>query len=240
MLYDSLEWDSNFFGSKIARINGSHIDEKKIELIDQGCTNNRIDCLYFLCDAADQNSIRLAEDHNFHLMDIRVVFEKQIPSSPVDMDIASPYIVRLSQPDDVSELTEIAKISFHFTRFYNDPKFPRDLCDALYETWIRKSCDGSSDAVLVVEHLGEICAFVTCNVIDSERGEIGLIGVNPIFQGEGIGQFLISKAVSWFKRKDIKIVKVTTQGNNWKAQRLYQRSGFLTHSVQLWYHKWYL
>jgi len=29
-----------------------------------------------------------------------------------------------------------------------------------------------------------------------------------------------------------------TQGSNIAAQRLYQRSGFLPKSVQLWYHFW--
>ena len=34
-------------------------------------------------------------------------------------------------------------------------------------------------------------------------------------------------------------MKVVTQGRNIAGQRLYQRCGFLTRSVELWYHKWY-
>jgi hypothetical protein len=35
-------------------------------------------------------------------------------------------------------------------------------------------------------------------------------------------------------------VNVVTQGRNSKAQRLYERCGFLTRSVQLWYHRWFM
>jgi len=32
---------------------------------------------------------------------------------------------------------------------------------------------------------------------------------------------------------------VVTQGRNLAAQRLYQRNGFVTASLQLWYHRWF-
>lgn len=45
-------------------------------------------------------------------------------------------------------------------------------------------------------------------------------------------------ALEWFAARDIQSVQVVTQGRTISAQRLYQNCGFMTHSVQLWYHKW--
>jgi hypothetical protein len=35
------------------------------------------------------------------------------------------------------------------------------------------------------------------------------------------------------------MVKTVTQGRNIPAQRTYQRCGFQTAAVQLWYHRWF-
>jgi RimJ/RimL family protein N-acetyltransferase len=45
--------------------------------------------------------------------------------------------------------------------------------------------------------------------------------------------------MSWFAGQDIKTVHVVTQGRNTRAQRLYQRCGFVTRSMELWYHRWF-
>jgi hypothetical protein len=45
--------------------------------------------------------------------------------------------------------------------------------------------------------------------------------------------------LSWAAREDAKRAVVITQGRNVRAQRLYQRSGFVTASSQLWYHRWF-
>jgi hypothetical protein len=35
------------------------------------------------------------------------------------------------------------------------------------------------------------------------------------------------------------VLTVATQARNIAAQRLYQRAGFLTSSVRVWYHRWF-
>ena len=61
----------------------------------------------------------------------------------------------------------------------------------------------------------------------------------PEFQGQGIGHSLVNYAFKWFTEMDIIEIVVITQGRNISAQRFYQKYGFVTKSLQLWYHKWF-
>jgi ribosomal protein S18 acetylase RimI-like enzyme len=36
----------------------------------------------------------------------------------------------------------------------------------------------------------------------------------------------------------MRVATVVTQGRNIASQRLYQKHGFVTQSIQLWYHRW--
>src|SRR5215208_364801 len=72
--------------------------------------------------------------------------------------------VRLHQPDDLLGLERIAAANHRDSRFYSDGRFPRAGCDALYATWIRRSCEGWADGVLVSEVEGEACGYITCHL----------------------------------------------------------------------------
>jgi dTDP-4-amino-4,6-dideoxy-D-galactose acyltransferase len=50
---------------------------------------------------------------------------------------------------------------------------------------------------------------------------------------------LVDQALAWFAQQKVTRVQVVTQGRNILAQRMYQRSGFVTHTVKLWYHRWF-
>ena len=43
-----LSWDSEFFGLRIARLDGARLHPDEVEKIDRWCIAERIDCLYFL------------------------------------------------------------------------------------------------------------------------------------------------------------------------------------------------
>ena len=46
-----LEWDSEFFDCRIARLDGARLSQDQMEKVDRWCATERIDCLYFLADS---------------------------------------------------------------------------------------------------------------------------------------------------------------------------------------------
>ncbi|MGA7729697.1 MAG: GNAT family N-acetyltransferase [Chloroflexia bacterium] len=232
-----LDWDSAFFGFKIARLNGEHLTQARLAAALSWCRASEVECLYFLAGSKDPATIRLAEAANFHFVDTRATYEKKLrPESAV---ITGPDpAIRLAQPADVPALRAIARTGYTDSRFYNDPRFPRHLCDRLYETWIEKSCSGYADAVLVAHMQDVPVGYITCHLQNEGQGQIGLVGVSGLVQAKGIGTRLVEAATSWFATRDVRTISVVTQGRNIAAQRLYQRAGFLLSSMDIWYHLW--
>jgi dTDP-4-amino-4,6-dideoxy-D-galactose acyltransferase len=139
----------------------------------------------------------------------------------------------------VEALTAIARTIHHDTRFYFDRHFAVAQVDALYATWIEKSCTGFADIVWVCEQAGRPVGYVTCTLTGQGLGHIGLFGVHPQWQGRGIGTALIAQALTWFASRLVTEARVVTQGRNIPALCLYQRSGFSVNTMQLWYHRWF-
>jgi dTDP-4-amino-4,6-dideoxy-D-galactose acyltransferase len=236
-----LEWDTKFFGFRIGRVRDHELTLALVRQIDAWCAQNRVSCLYFLAPAADGPTTSIAEDNGFHLVDIRITFEHRDPG--LINGIHEPvhtFPIRMARLQDVEHLAAIAKQSYYDSRFFFDHNFPRDMSEALYETWITQSCSGYADAVLVAEFDHTPVGYISCHRDRGEnKGEIGLVGVSHQVQGRGVGQTLVLRALEWFAKQGTQVVTVVTQGRNCAAQRLYQRCGFLTQTVQLWYHKWY-
>jgi len=232
-----LEWDSNFFGVRIGRIESRRLDPDVLAAATEWAHENRMDCLYFLSVADDPQTVHLAERNQFQQVDVRMTFERNVPAAgperaPLDARI------RLAEEKDLPALRAIATVSHHDTRFYFDGYFDRTRCDQLYETWIEKSLHGFAQAVLVAERDAQPVGYVTLNLREVES-QIGLIAIAAGHQGAGLGRVLVEHSLDWARTKGARVMKVVTQGRNVPAQRLYQRCGFLTGSFELWYHRWF-
>jgi dTDP-4-amino-4,6-dideoxy-D-galactose acyltransferase len=232
-----LEWDTRFFGLKIARVVPHRLHPLTLQAIKDWCAVENIECLYFLADSDDPETVRLAQMGGFDLVDIRVTLEKHVAPGYRTSEGLDQVRIRPSDSGDVPILKGIARASFRASRFYFDPHFPPERCDALFETWIERSCLGYADMVLVAERQASTAGFITCH-LERNSGEIGLVGVSPDARGKGMGKLLVNAALKWFVNNHVHQVSVVTQGRNTDAQRLYQRCGFLTNQVQLWYHWW--
>jgi dTDP-4-amino-4,6-dideoxy-D-galactose acyltransferase len=232
-----LKWDSAFFGCRIAASTVETLDSSTADGLLRWCEAQNIDCLYFLAALHHDETIRLLERNRFHLVDARMTFGQAIVSSRPGRVIRPKS--RPSIPSDLPILREIARASYHDTRFYYDSHFSRQRVDELYETWIERSCNGFADTVLVVESGRRPVGYVTCHLKESGEGQIGLVGVHDACRGRGVGRVLVKEALRWFAERGSPSVTVVTQGRNDKAMRLYERCGFVARDARLWYHLWF-
>jgi dTDP-4-amino-4,6-dideoxy-D-galactose acyltransferase len=232
-----LEWDSEFFRRRIARVTLSRIDETLADRIENWCSEQAIECLYFLADSSDVETIRLAQRRGFRFVDTKVTFEYGLDRA--GERVTTQFTLRSAKESDIAALRKLARVAHTDSRFYYDGNFPVDRCNALYETWIEKSCGGWADKVFVGDIFGTAEAYLTCHQASSGSGRIGLVGVSEKARGKGLGTALVSHAVRWFQQEGVENIRVVTQSRNLAAQRLYQKCGFVPISTEIWFHRWF-
>ena len=235
-----LTWDSDFFGCRIARYLDNRMNPQSWQSARTWCQTMQIDCLYLLADAHDNHTIRTAEDAGFRFVDMRLTLGRSLDSWGGSSVPPDGVIIRSWDENDLAELERIARLSFTQTRFFFDPFFSPEKSAEMYAVWIAKSCHGRAQAVLVAEIDRIAAGFITCR-LESGRtlGEIELVGVSEHARGRGLGGLLVQASLNWFSNQRASAVEVVTQGRNLEAQRLYQRNGFTSKTMQLWYHKWF-
>lgn len=81
----------------------------------------------------------------------------------------------------------------------------------------------------VVEYEGKIVAFISLLLDDGkDRAEIGINAVSPEYSRRGIGQLMYEFALNYMKKKGIKLVEVSTGGDesHTAARNAYEKAGF--------------
>ena len=198
----------------------------------------RIDCLYFVADAADSATLQLAPRFAFDLIDLRVT----LSCSPAvsTFDPSPSLLIRPAVTADMDALQRIARVSHRDSRFYHDGRFDARRCDDLFATWIGKSCDGYADVVLVADLDNAPAGYITGRIEPGNRGTIGLVGIEPSRRRQGSGRALLSSLRDWFVQRGIGHVNVVTQGRNADALAFYQSNGFHVVRIEPVYHRWSL
>jgi dTDP-4-amino-4,6-dideoxy-D-galactose acyltransferase len=227
-----LDWDSAFWGLPIGRAEGDVLTAERAAALDDWARERSVACVFLLARADDAETLRSAPGAGFALVDVRLELARDVDRAESDERF------REAHDADVPVLRAIARASHEGTRFFVDERFPDERCRDFYETWISESCAGWADAVLVAEAGGRAAGYVTCHV-EGRTASIGLIGVADGERQHGLGAGLVSGALAWCAGRDVQRLSVVTQGGNVPAQRLFQRLGFRTQSVGLWFHKWY-
>jgi ribosomal protein S18 acetylase RimI-like enzyme len=230
-----LEWDTAFFGCKVAALAGTPSDAASLAQVIASARAQGIECVYVLSDIGNHAVIHALSSVGARLVDVRITFERAFATH--DRPQKDPAI-RLARPEDVPALRDLARSSHNSSRFYADGRFPRELCDELFARWIENSCAGWADVVRVAELDGHVVGYTTGHAREDQRGEIGLVAVDKRAQGHGLGSRLVAATLSDLLDRGLQNTTVVTQGRNIAAQRLYQAQGFRTQRVQTWHHMW--
>ncbi len=231
-----LTWDSEWWGVSTARTTCGSLDPELAADVAAACATLGVELLYHLGSASDAASLRLAQQLGYRVVDIRQSME-----APVRHDATTPggdaVVVRPAREDDVARLGAIAAASHRNSRFFADGRLPSERCEALYRRWIEADVEGRADQVLVAQDGDAVLGYVSLSA-DAGRGRIGLIAVDEAARGSGAGGALVDAAHAWCRDGSLTDIDVVTQGASVAAQRLYQRFGFRTVAVDLWFHRW--
>ncbi len=230
-----LPWDTDFFGVRIARVEGDRLTHEDVAAAIRWAEGERIDCLYALVDAGDTPSLRALEAQRFELADLRWTLEREVPPGAA----APPDAARLAVPDDRAALAALARTSHRNTRFHEDARFDAARADEMYAVWITKALDDPDALVLVPPGVPEPAGYLALHAVSAPDARIGLIAVAPALQGGGRGEALVAAGLAHLSRAGVRRVSVVTQGRNPRAIRFYERCGFRTASCRFWYHRWF-
>ena len=221
-----LDWDSEFFGLNIGRIDWRNNQEpivlSKEELLDYNL-------IYVFVHHG-----QLVPLNDAKLVDSKVIYRKKI----IARTSMHQNVVAYTDSRPNEELYDLALQSGVYSRFRLDGNFPAGSYEKLYRRWIEQSvCKVMADDVLCYYDGGKILGMVTVDVKDN-IGSIGLVAVDVTSRGKGVGSVLLSAVDAYFSDKGISSVEVATQLNNLTACSWYERNGYKVASVTDIYHLW--
>jgi dTDP-4-amino-4,6-dideoxy-D-galactose acyltransferase len=145
----------------------------------------------------------------------------------------------VEKKEDLESVKAIARKSHIESRFFKDLNFNRQKCKIFYEKWIERDFDlgtilGFYPACDKIAH-----GYLTLTSESLSNARIGLLAVEDDYRGKGAAYNLIEEAIATSMKKGVKKLLVTTQGTNSHALSLYEKIGFRTSNVTIWFHKWF-
>ncbi len=231
----TLDWDSQFFGYPVGKIEPLHLSPENLKAILANL-RGKIKLAYWFVDPKDKISNEAAKENGGFLLDRKTTYLRSVPRKMVSKKDSHIKSI-LGRPLN-RELCLLALEAGEHSRFKLDPNCDGSEFEKLYIEWIRKSLSGEiAKDVLVYREKGRQVGFITLGE-KGGRCNIGLIAVSPEFRTKGIGKKLIEsslkKAGGWGYRK----MDVVTQGDNIAACKFYEQLGFKLESVVNVYHFW--
>lgn len=226
----SLQWDSDFFGLRIGRVDlqtaGEAIDLKK----QQENLKKQFDLLYIF----DPNNV------GFSANDARLMDEKILYGKPCEPRKQYPEIsfYQAAQPNE--DLYRLALVSGGYSRFKLDERLPKDSYERLYNRWIENACpkEGTNKQILLFKDEQNVARGMITIDHQGELGHIGLVAVDTEVQHQGIGGKIMSTLDGYLFERGIKTLEVPTQKANTDACRWYEKNSFAIQSITSIYHWW--
>ena len=230
LLIRTLPWDSDFFHLRIGRVDVHAATDWELlrEMVESG--QAPFDLLYVFSDAELPAPLPAARR-----VDTKVVYRKMVsPAEPSE----DGHILEFEGTVPDAELYRLALVSGRYSRFNVDERFPEGSYERLYRRWIENSVNGlCAETVLCYVEGDSTLGFVTLGM-NAGEGEIGLIAVDPHWQGHGIGAKLIRAAERRLQARGVDSLEVATQQDNTTACHFYEKCGFVKKSGTDIYHLW--
>lgn len=237
MVHQYLQWDSDFFKFKVAEIKlPANFEFKSLDDLVNKLKEEDCRLIYLYVDPADTETNKLAVAKNWLLADEKITYSLDLSADLNKDESADISIYFENYPNN--ELISLAIQSGEWSRFKIDKNFKPDDYKKLYRAWIEKSVKSEMADVVLVHRTEEYMGGMITISIQDNVGIIGLIGVDELARGRGVGTKLIDAAINYCLAKGASQIKVTTQKQNNKACRFYEKNNFKIDQLVNLYHIW--
>jgi mycothiol synthase len=138
-------------------------------------------------------------------------------------------VTRLFVPGEAAVRDWTDAYNASFARHYHFARTSYEVAGAMAAA---KDFDPTS---LLLAYSGERCVGFVRDEVHAERGEVGVIGVVPEFQGRGLGRALLRWGVRRLAELGARPVTLLVDGDNENALGLYRSEGFeVTRTRIIW------
>jgi len=228
-----LDWDSDFFKIKIGKLTLT-----KIEDLENLKLNSEFDLVYV------NSNFNIGELENVSYGGTKVDYKKELKLNEIEsyrttaiINVDSNYFSKYEK-----DLSELAYLSGHQSRFYQDPLFKESDFRKLYDKWLENALNKTNDNVFLVYHdelINKPVALLTGNVNKVDfNTKVGLFAVHESQQGKGLGKNMLNAFEQLGKTSNCNIITIATQKENLGACRFYEASGYQASQAQFIYHFW--
>jgi dTDP-4-amino-4,6-dideoxy-D-galactose acyltransferase len=225
-MIEKLVWDSEFFGYNVGKI----ISDTTFNGILTSTSDFKL--IYIFSNKP------IVEISN-KLVDEKLEYIKLIEQNTIELSVSVCELSNISYLRQ--DMLELVFLSGLHSRFKEDSGFKNSEFEKLYTKWFDKSIEniekGQSKIFVCVENQ-QIQGFVTLDFETEDIGRIGLIAIQEESQNKGFASQLIKACEKECMKKNIKFLKVATQGINNSAIKLYEKNEFKLDSKIYIYHHW--
>lgn len=226
MKIEALNWDSEFFGLGVGRLELQADDEldapEFLRLVD----DRGFDLIYVIRQQHMLAGAVLSECA-LELMDVQLTM-----SQPFDrLEHASrPYVFRQKLSEsELAQCYAIAEQTSVVSRFHREPLVGPEMTRALYRRWVDSALDGTlANGLLAIELEGKIMGIHLIRTDARQKaGHCSVIGVDAAYKRLNIGRQLWQQAFGyWANETDIQTCKVPFSLQNAESLNFHLKMGF--------------
>lgn len=235
--YQILSWDTEVLGINVAKIIPERMTPELLQKVLSDLKQQQVQLVYWASESQDPVSQRAALESHGVMADYKTTYLIKLSHLKTQPE-ADPEVVPYSSSEPDNDLINLAYESGLYSRFKIDPRISDDQFKKVYRLWITNSVRKQiAQEVLVIKRNQRIVAMLTLGE-KNQRGDIGLLAVDPNYRGQKLGSKLVYAAQAWCIKQGYAHGQVVTQQLNLPAAALYEKCDYSIEKVENFFHFW--
>ncbi len=228
--------DSKNFRINIARAYPTNIHDAC--MAEKYCVGNKVEMLITRIPTFNMALVHELERRGHELRDTLMYWKIHLASKSTPTDVGE-IPIRLAIPIEYNDVGRVAKEAFkdYYGHYHSDKRLDREDCGNVYVNWAIEQT--KYKPTFIAEDEGRIVGLATMDINDGEA-EYKLGGIIPEYQGRKIYKSFLVKIIELCREKNISILTISTQIDNYAVQKVWARFGLEPYMSEYTFHKWFI